>query len=581
MNFESETRNTRWRHGPAFFEPPRFPAIYADAGGLVPVKGIINMEVGEEVLLYIRTTNRAVERLTKVKPFRMRVNYGVARNEFGPLGFFLFWIPYSISPTNAIAIYDLYVNLANESLMAMWMELAYQTHWHVFLLDQQDKQHGFWEFTNTFRLSTALRDMMDYCNGVPSVDFDKAKEKFITETTLEALHAMTSRSEVNENGVSIFDASNAVPSAPAYPNPLKNARFGGVINESLATHGTQNSEDPAHYERGKFLGLSKELRPKTLVYLDICHWINLLNVWLQSPKSMTVYEQIVNRLKFLCEESALICPVSAPIFEELMKQSDPLSRAATANLIESLSRGICVRSFKDTLCEQWKNYASGQAKFENELFSSITKIGFWAPEGLLKDQFWRQEMGSSWRKIIVDLRWNLTVDDYQRLVSLGKVEKEAPPPFLSKWRSHPAEQRSNKSKFLELLKICRSDVWEAFSDVISNSTSSGNLASEPIIGNTDYGRVPCMEIAAGMCAAKIYHGGRIRENDVLDFIHAAVGIPSCRAYFCDRPMEHLLRNQPLAIDSHFPIIVRSRPEDLLNYLESLEPMASAMKDSST
>jgi len=44
---------------------------------------------------------------------------------------------------NAVAIYDLYVNISNEPLMRLWIELAYQTHWHVFLLDGQDKQHGF------------------------------------------------------------------------------------------------------------------------------------------------------------------------------------------------------------------------------------------------------------------------------------------------------------------------------------------------------------------------------------------------------------------------------------------------------
>ena len=47
-------------------------------------------------------------------------------------------------------------------------------------------------------------------------------------------------------------------------------------------------------------------------------------------------------------------PVSTPIFDELMKQTDPLSRAATANLMEIFSRGIWLRlvgdhtvSFKD------------------------------------------------------------------------------------------------------------------------------------------------------------------------------------------------------------------------------------------
>jgi len=47
---------------------------------------------------------------------------------------------------------------------------------------------------------------------------------------------MTSRSEMNAEGESVFDASNA--SEPAdIPNPLKSARFAGVIKESLAITG--------------------------------------------------------------------------------------------------------------------------------------------------------------------------------------------------------------------------------------------------------------------------------------------------------------------------------------------------------
>jgi hypothetical protein len=171
----------------------------------------------------------------------------------------------------------------------------------------------------------------------------------------------------------------------------------------------------------------------------------------------------------------------------------------------------------------------------------------------------------------VDLRWNLTVDDYQRLVALGEAAMVDEPPFLTKWRALPAEQRLKKTSFLELLKRCRKDVFEAYSNDLFGVECSGsaNPCSDAIIYAADYGRVPCCEIVAGMCAAQVYRGGRIRENDVFDFIHAGAGIPSCRAYFCDGPMEHLLRNKPLQIDIHFDATIRSRPEELLAYLESI------------
>src|SRR5665213_1709 len=404
MSFEPQSKDTKWRHGPAYFDPPRFPAAFANAGGLVPIKAVINIEVGEEVVLYVRTSNRLLGRLAKINNLQLRLNCGVARNAFGPLGFLLFWVPYKNSPQNALAIFDLYVNISNQPLMALWTELAYQTHWHVFLLDEHDRQRNFWEFANSFCLNIALNEITAFCKGVSLLDFDRAKEKFIAETSLETLHIMTSRSELNADGKSIFDASNIVPTPPAFPHPLKSARFAGVIKESVAKHGQSNSVTALAYKSEKFAQMAAEVASKSFVYLDVCHWINLRHVWLQSAKALPVYEKIVDRLKCLSEEQVMICPLSAPIFEELMKQSDPLTRAATANLMEIFSRGICVRSFKESLCEQWIIYSSGELKPATKISGLITKVGFWLPESVLKSVFWSSETESAWDKVSVDVR---------------------------------------------------------------------------------------------------------------------------------------------------------------------------------
>jgi hypothetical protein len=454
------------------------------------------------------------------------------------------------------------------------MELDYQTHWHVFLLDEKNKQHGFWEFPNTFRLKSLLNEIEAYCRGVPLVDFDRAKERFISETTLEELHAMTSRSETNAEGVSVFDVTNAVPSPPAYPSPLKSARFAGVIKESLAYHSKSDPLDAAVYSRRKVDELATTLASKRLIYLDINHWINLRHVWLQSSLARPVYEEIVKRLNSLAEQEVVICPLSSPIFEELMKQTDSLSRAATANLMEVFSRGICVRAFKDAFCEQWRNYSAGQLRSGNNSYGSMTKIGFWVPTTVLKRIFCTPEIENIWENVCVDLRWNVTLDDYQRLAGLGDAGRQEEPSFLAKWRGLPDAHRSLKRSFPELVKACRGDVVEEYSKELrgpgdKNGTHSSLQSSKLILETEAYGRLPCCEIAAGMCAAQVFRGSRIRENDVYDFLHASAGIPSCEAYFCDGPMERLLRRKPLELDTHFDAKIRSRPEELLSYLDSI------------
>ena len=94
-----------------------------------------------------------------------------------------------------------------------------------------------------------------------------------------------------------------------------------------------------------------------------------------------------------------------------------------------------------------------------------------------------------------------------------------------------------------------------------------------MIESKDYGRIPCCEVLAGMCAARVLGGGKIRLNDIFDFLHASAGIPSSEAYFCDGPMEHLVRGKELKLDQHFGVKVHSKPEDLLSYLKTISESA--------
>jgi len=93
--------------------------------------------------------------------------------------------------------------------------------------------------------------------------------------------------------------------------------------------------------------------------------------------------------------------------------------------------------------------------------------------------------------------------------------------------------------------------------------------TQAMIESKDYGRIPCCEVLAGMCAARVLGGGKVRPNDIFDFLHASAGIPSSEAYFCDGPMEHLVRSKELKLDQHFGVRVHSKPDDLLRYLESI------------
>jgi hypothetical protein len=382
------------------------------------------------------------------------------------------------------------------------------------------------------------------------------------------------------SGFSVYDSRFAIPQVSDTSNPLKAARFETAFRESVKRHSDAGRLSAATHLDHKLRALKSEVAKKKIVYLDVCHWLKLRDVWLQRT-APPVYEQILIYLNRLAERQAVLCPLSVPIFEELMKQGVPRSRAATANLMDIFSQGVCVMRFEEAFAEQCSNALDGKRHAVEIKGGSVSKVGLWFGDDQARAAWWSPDISEAWDNISVDLRWELNVCDCQKLTAQGVVSSQGKRDFFSKWAELPAQQKASPKPFWELSKNCRSDVvgdYEA--EVISRMEAIlGRTPREEVresvikvtrvmIEARDYGRIPCCEVLAGMCAARVRGGGTIDPNDVFDFLHASAGIPSSEAYFCDGPMEHLVRNE-LNLDQHFSVRVHSKPEDLLNYLKSI------------
>lgn len=253
---------------------------------------VINLEVGQEVAFFLKDTTPFINTLATTHPFNLRVHGGVARNQFGCLGFFVFWIPSPFNEHVPLVIYDLYVNLRNEKLLGMWRELAFQTHWHMLLLNRKNEQRGFFEFRNTFRIHDFLTEMEDYCRGIPVADFDKAKAQFMAEKSADDLFREGPTSSTNsEHGFSVYDGQLAMPQASDSSSPWRAARFVTVFRESVERHSGIGRPSAATHLDCKLRALKTEMAEKRIIYLDVCHWLKLRDVWLQR-NAPTAYEEI-------------------------------------------------------------------------------------------------------------------------------------------------------------------------------------------------------------------------------------------------------------------------------------------------
>lgn len=125
--------------------------------------------------------------LRRVEPFRLMMKDGCARNDFGPLIFFLFWVQNPLNNAEPFAMWDCYLDPKNEVQLRLWRMLAAQTHWHVFLVGEGGQQENFFKFVNSYGLHEALALFDEACRGIATVDFDRAKQVFMDEKTIDDL----------------------------------------------------------------------------------------------------------------------------------------------------------------------------------------------------------------------------------------------------------------------------------------------------------------------------------------------------------------------------------------------------------
>lgn len=88
--------------------------------------------------------------------------------------------------------------------------------------------------------------------------------------------------------------------------------------------------------------LGKSISDKKKIYLDTSYWGFIRNVARNNSQVDTIDIELFNQLKRIVKSGIGICPISAPIFVELMGQSIFNNRRTTAQCIDELSLGITI-----------------------------------------------------------------------------------------------------------------------------------------------------------------------------------------------------------------------------------------------
>lgn len=380
-------------------------------------------------------------------------------------------------------------------------------------------------------------------------------------------------------------ASPPVPSPAGGLTSARGQRSGG--SDRFAFHRARPHITIDAYERSRVIELGEWMASRGRIYLDKCFWIHLRAARTLAPSPPGAVD-LLNALRVGVSSGKLVCPISDALFLELMKQSDPASRGATAELIDELSCGV-------TLCPESTRVATEIAHFlhanaganvhplEDLVWTKVLYIlGVQHPVATAFPENERLVI----QKAFFDHLWEVplstmlsTVGDAWPLASpfvdiANRLNRDNAA-HASSMKSFAQVYRDEINCVLELAAPIAADVLhemaeKALGPNIQPSADERSEVTRQCLGllraavrkPTGRRALRTLQVGALLHAALRWNRTqKLDPNDLFDFHHAGAALGYCDALFTDGPMHTLLMQRHLAIERDFSCRILSSVEE--------------------
>jgi hypothetical protein len=169
-------------------ECPIFDLVPESA--VLPMSAILEDRIGSEIVLLLIDKTPFIYTLAKVKPFDLMLKTGMVETSHAPVAYLLFYVPNAADPADPCFAYDYHLNPFDPAMMAMWRDVARQSHWHLILVDADREVQGVLEFKNVYGLDEALAAMTNAIIDFQAGNFALAKQEFCDQYSLKDLLEM-------------------------------------------------------------------------------------------------------------------------------------------------------------------------------------------------------------------------------------------------------------------------------------------------------------------------------------------------------------------------------------------------------
>lgn len=357
--------------------------------------------------------------------------------------------------------------------------------------------------------------------------------------------------------------------------------------DRLAFHRSTPKITIDEYERRRVIELGEWVAGRDRIYLDKCFWIHLRSARTHAP-SPPGASDLLDSLMTGVSAGRLVCPISDVLFLELMKQSDPATRSATAALIDELSCGITLSPEPARVATEvahflYANVGCSVHPLEHLVWTKVPYIlGSQHPvatvfpederlviQKAFFDHFWEVSLstmvatiGDAWpfASTFVDIADRLNRDNAAHASSM---------------KNFAQVYRDEINGVLELAAPIAADVLHDMtvkslgSDIQSSPDEREGLTRQclgllraAVRKSTGRRALRTLQVGALLHAALRWNRTqKLDANDLFDFHHAGAALGYCDALMTDGPMHTLLKQRHLAIERDFPCRVMSSVEE--------------------
>lgn len=335
---------------------------------------------------------------------------------------------------------------------------------------------------------------------------------------------------------------------------------------------------------------------KYRIYLDTKYWVYMRDA--STEKATITQTEIYRRLKNLVQKEVAICPLSPHIFYELMNIGDEEKRLKMARVMDELSQQVCFISPLNITGQELLSFMrNSQASAEGKSPFNPIKYVF------TKAAFVGGEVYPAVKGIPDEQMNNIRIKFFDHLSKITLVEmlKTAGGDFplwdrknliakLNQGKDDNQDWNSFHEVFMHeiagILDVVKDDLEQIWIYLFRNDvgghvtleevrkSESAGLLANMIYNAFDQKKInkelPCFHINASLHTFIRYNKNqRYKENDLIDFSHAAWALPYCDTFFTEKPLHDWMCNNLLKLDKIYDTKILYKEEDVLDVLNSL------------